>query len=148
MERAVDLNGHSVIALGSAGLGYLFLGDNDRAEAYFERAAVLGEADPSFAFHLGGLASLHRRRGNYERSIELATRSLAASPSYSPAHWHLIASSIRLGRVADAKRYLKRFREVSPSTTVASIRGGQPVVDERLIEPLLEALAEAGLPES
>jgi hypothetical protein len=93
-----------------------------------------------------GLAMVSRRRGDYEASIHFAKRSLAVG-NHSAAHWNLITASIGLGRLADARRYLANFRAVSPLTTIASVREGQPVVDERLLAPLLDALSAAGMPE-
>jgi Tfp pilus assembly protein PilF len=146
VERALALNGGSSMALVNAGLGSLWLDRIDAAEAYCQRAVALGPGDPNLKFALGFLSTVERRRGNYETSMELAQRCLAIAPGFSSAHWNLVTGSIRLGRKPEARRYLQHYRTISPAT-VASIREGQPVVHERLLGPVLDALAEAGLPE-
>jgi TolB-like protein/Tfp pilus assembly protein PilF len=148
MERAVAANPDSTMALACAGLGSLWLAETGRAERYFERAAAHGPADPNRRFTMNGLAAVQRRRGNYEAAIEFAKQALAVGPGHSGAHWNLIAAAAAAGRMADARRYAARFRTISPATTVASIKKGQPAADERLLEPLLDGLAVAGVPEA
>lgn len=147
-ERGLELNPASPLALVGAALGNLWLGRNDDAEDRYERAASYGAQVPTLAFALSGLASVQRRRGNYEACIDLANRSLALRPAYSCAHWNLIAADVLTGRKDEARRHLARYLAISPDVTVASIKAGQPVVDERLNASLLDALATAGLAEA
>lgn len=147
-ERAVEINPGSSMALVCAGLGSLWLIDTDRAQDYNERAHALGVADPNQRFALNGMSAVQRRRGNYEVAAELARRALAAGPALSAAHWNLIASTVCLGRLDDARRQMTRYRALSPSATIATIRRGQRIVDERVRERFLGLLAEAGLPEA
>ena len=145
-ERAVGANASSSMALVCAGMCYGWLGRTEKAAEHFERAAAFGPSDPNLRFSMTGLAMVSRRRGNYEASIDFAKRSLAVG-NHSSAHWNLITASVGLGRLADARRYVANFRAISPHTTIASVRQGQPVVDERLLAPVLEALSVAGMPE-
>jgi hypothetical protein len=48
----------------------------------------------------------------------------------------------------DARRYLAMLQAMAPGITVARIRAGQPAKDPARIEPVLEGLRLAGLPES
>jgi len=148
MESAVALNPSSTLALVCAGLGSLWLVDNDRAQDYNERAEAFGAADPNQRFALNNLSAVQRRLGNYEVAADLARRALAAAPGLSAAHWNLIAATVYLGRLDDARRQMARYRTFSPSVTIASIRHGQRIVDDRVREFLLGPLAEAGLPEA
>ena len=60
----------------------------------------------------------------------------------------LIAANAHLGRMDEARRYLAELRRLAPEVTVASIRAGQPAKDPGRIEPILEGLRLAGLPEN
>jgi TolB-like protein len=147
MERAVDANPASAMGLGCAGLGSLWLGETAHAARYYERAAAYLSSDPTPQYTLNGLAVVERRRGNYEAAVDLTKRAIAAAPGHSGAHWNLIAAMVGLGRLSDARRYVTRYRAISPTSTVANIKRGQPMADERFFEPVLDALATAGLPE-
>jgi hypothetical protein len=59
----------------------------------------------------------------------------------------LIAANAHLGRMDESHRFLAEFRRLAPAVTVASIRAGQPAKDQSRIEPVLEGLRLAGLPE-
>ena len=148
MERAVEINPNCSLALVCAGLGSLWLVDNDRADNYHQRALAFGASDTNQRFAFNGLSAVQRRRGNYEEAADLARRALAASPSLSAAHWNLIAATVCLGHLDDARRYVERYRAISPSATIASISRGQRIVDDRARNALLGPLAEAGMPEA
>jgi hypothetical protein len=47
----------------------------------------------------------------------------------------------------EARRYCAELMKLAPHTTVASIRAGQPAKIPQRIEPVLEGLQLAGLPE-
>ena len=144
----MEINPNCSLALVCAGLGSLWLVDNDRADDYHRRALAFGASDTNQRFAFNGLSAVQRRRGNYEDAADLARRALAASPSLSAAHWNLIAATVCLGHLDDARRYVERYRAISPSATIASISRGQRIVDDRARNALLGPLAEAGMPEA
>ena len=59
----------------------------------------------------------------------------------------LAAANAHLGRIDDAQHYCAELVKLSPHTTVASIRAGQPAKIPQRIEPILRGLQLAGLPE-
>jgi TolB-like protein len=148
MLRGVDANPNSSLALVCTGLGYLFLNRLELAEKFCRAALELGPDDPNRKFALAGLASTYRRRGEHETAIAIATQAVAVNPNMSAAYWTLIASNAQLGRLDLARRHLRRYQQVAPGVTIASIRAGQPYTDPRIIAPLLEGLWVAGMPEA
>jgi TolB-like protein len=146
-ERAAQMNGNSPLALICDGLSHLWAGSVDQAELLFTRSISLNPADPSQRFALGGLATVHRIRENYEECLAAAKRANAMSLGYSIAHWNMIVSSVYLGRMDDARRYLARYRALAPGVTVESIRSGQPYIFAERSRTLLDGLRRAGLPE-
>ena len=60
----------------------------------------------------------------------------------------LIAANARLGRMKEARWHLANLLAISPGVTVASIRAGQPAKYPDRIEPILEGLLLAGMPEA
>ncbi|EJL55225.1 hypothetical protein PMI09_02125 [Rhizobium sp. CF122] len=87
-------------------------------------------------------------RSNYEEALAWAHKSVAANAYYGPCFWMLIAANARLGRIEDARRYLTGLLAFSPGVTVARIRAGQAAKNPDRIEPILEGLLLAGMPET
>jgi hypothetical protein len=59
----------------------------------------------------------------------------------------LIAANAHLGRISEAQRHRDALLALTPSVTVSGIRAGQPAMIPSRIEPILEGLRLAGLPE-
>ena len=59
----------------------------------------------------------------------------------------LIAANAHLGRMDEARHFLATLLELSPGVTIARIRAGQPAKDPGRIEPIIQGLRLAGLPE-
>ena len=129
------------------GVAHLHCGDLEEALACFHRAFRLSQGKWAAGASLTGIAHAHMILGNFAEAREWATRSLALNPAYDPTFWMLIAANAHLGRKDEARRLLAEFRRLSPDVTVAGIRGGQPAKDPGRIEPILEGLRLAGLPE-
>ena len=73
---------------------------------------------------------------------------MAVNAQFDPCYWMLIAANIRLGRMEEAQRHLAALLTISPGATVASIRAGQAAKQPDRIEPILDALRLAGMPEA
>ena len=56
-------------------------------------------------------------------------------------------SSAHLGRMDEARGFLRALRAFAPHVTVASIRAGQSAKDPGRVEPILDGLRLAGMPE-
>jgi hypothetical protein len=59
----------------------------------------------------------------------------------------LAAAQALTGRIDEARKSCARLVETIPGTTIASIRRGQPKKLPERIEPVLDGLRLAGLPE-
>lgn len=145
-ERAVAMNPNSPLVLVCAGLQRLWAGNVNGAESAFRRAVDLSHGDPTQRFALQGMAKVYSVRGNNEETLIYARRTLALSPGLSAGHWHLIASSTLLGRLADARRHYARYQRIAPGVTIESVRRGQIYRNPAHIAPLLEGLRLAGMP--
>jgi hypothetical protein len=60
----------------------------------------------------------------------------------------LIAANAHLGRAVEAHRFLNELDTIAPGLTISRIRAGQPAKDPGRIEPILEGLRRAGMPEA
>jgi tetratricopeptide (TPR) repeat protein len=147
-QRAVAINPNNLDMINVAGVANLHCGSLDEAVTYFLRADRLNPNGLGSHWNLTGLAHVELVRGNLEKALIWASKSMAANASYAPCFWMLIAANARLGRMDEARRYLANLLAISPDVTVASIRAGQPAKLPERIEPILEGLLLAGMPQA
>ena len=96
---------------------------------------------------MAGIAHVEMARGNYEEALLWAERSYALNTGFDACLWMLVSANAHLGRMDEARRYCAELVKLAPHTSVASIRAGQPAKIAQRIEPVLEGLQRAGLPE-
>lgn len=148
IERALAANPNSFWVHHCAAVWHLHCGDLEQAKRYFSRDIELNPADLNGDRALAGMAHVLLVSGQYEEALKWAHRSFAVNRNWSPTYWMLVAANAHLGWIDAAQQYLAMFREVSPGTTIAKIRAGQPNRIPGRIEPILEGLRLAGLPET
>ena len=131
-----------------AGVASLLCGSPDDAVTYFLRAERLSPNGLGSHWNLTGLAHVELASGNPEQALIWVGKSMAANATYGPCLWMLIAANARLGRMEEARRPLANLLALSPDVTVSSIRAGQAAKLPERIEPVLEGLRLAGMPEA
>ncbi len=147
IERALEANPNSFWVHHCAAIWHLHCGDLEQARGYFERDHKLNPADLDGDRALAGMSHVLLVSGQYEEALKWAQRSFAINRNWSPTYWMLVAANAHLGRLDEARQYLAQFMTVSPDTTIAKIKAGQPNRIPGRIEPILEGLRLAGLPE-
>jgi len=145
VQAAVEANPNNLMIVVRAGIANLLCGSLDDALTYFHRANRLSPGDPGAHFSLAGIAHVHLIRKEYAEALTWAARSLASNPNFDVTYWILIAGNAHLGRMADAHRFLRELRELSPGVTMASIRAGHPDNDPTRVATMFEGLRLAGL---
>ncbi|WP_331374793.1 adenylate/guanylate cyclase domain-containing protein [Sinorhizobium chiapasense] len=148
VRNAVAFNPNNLDVVNFAGVANLHCGSLDDAVTYFLRAERLSPNGLGAHWNLTGLAHVEMVRGNYEEALVWARKSMAANAEYAPCFWMLIAANARLGRMEEARRHLANLLAISPEVTVASIRAGQAAKIPGRIEPILEGLLLAGMPDA
>lgn len=146
-RAAAEANPNDVVAITSAAVAELHCGRLDDALTLLNRALRLAPGDPDARFALTAIAHVHVVRGQYAEAVSAATRSLALNSHYDATLWMLIAANVYLGNMPEARRFVSQLLALTPTATVASIRSGQPAKDPARVEPILEGLRRAGLPE-
>lgn len=147
LRLAVEGNPFSTNVIVWAGIGELHCGDVQLALDYFHRAARLNPLATGATLAFTGIAHAYVALGENEEALVWAAKSYALTPTYDCCLWMLAAASAHLGRLDEARRYCAELRVLAPNATVASIRAGQPDRIPERIEPVLDGLRLAGLPE-
>ena len=146
-RRAVELNPNNIRAVHAAGIINTHCGDLDEAVRCFERAINLNPRDVLSVVPMVGLAHVAMVRRDYEGALAWAEKSLARYSRYPATFWMLAAAHLRLGHTEAARQSIRDLLAINPDATVESIRSTQPDYDPSRIEPILEAMRLAGLPE-
>lgn len=147
IRAAAEANPNSIFALAAFGVASIHCGELDEAEALLRRVVTLASLDPDVRFALCGLSMIEIIRRAHEKALALAGHALAVNQHFDATYWMLIAANAHLGRMSEARRYRDALLALTPSVTVSSIRAGQPAMIPSRIEPILDGLRLAGLPE-
>ena len=97
-----------------------------------------------------GLAKLHL--GRYEQAVEWFRRAIEANRNHPPAHFNLASALAQLGRLDEARSAVKAGLALNPNFTVSRIRAARTARTDdptylAQLEPILEGLRKAGVPE-
>jgi TolB-like protein/tetratricopeptide (TPR) repeat protein len=145
LANAVEANPNHQMVLTWAAIAELHCGDLQKSLAHSRRAILMSPGSRAAHLAITAIAHAHMALGQYDEALKEAERSLAVNPDYQPTHWMLIAANARLGRMDEARRWLAKFRTLSPAVTIGSIKAGQPAYDPSRMAPILEGLRLAGL---
>jgi adenylate cyclase len=147
-ESAYALNPNDWQVAAMSATVHMLCGDLDKAVARYSLAVRHGATGVASRYSLTGLAHAMIILGEYEKANEWANGSMTASNSFPATYWMLTAANARLGRMETAGMWLAALLAKWPGATIASIRAGQPKFKPERVEPILEGLAMAGLPEN
>ena len=144
-NRAVEINPNNVLVLFVAGVIQIWCGSLDEAERLFQRVIELSPGATENA--MGGLAHINLCRGRYQEALDWAGRSYAENPNFDVIHWLLIAANVHLGRMDEARRWLKTLLVLSPNITLNGLKAKHGQRDGSRMAAIFEGLRLAGLPE-
>jgi TolB-like protein/class 3 adenylate cyclase len=148
VERALALNPNSANAWMASGLVSCFRNRPDAAIEALQRAMRLSPLDPEGPGIKSGLAGAHLVAGRYEEALEWADRSLHEQPHFSPALRVKVVSLTQLGRIEEARRWLRTVLKLQPGLTIAWYRRyGVRFLPPETLAVIVEAMRKAGLPE-
>jgi tetratricopeptide (TPR) repeat protein len=97
-----------------------------------------------------GFAKLHL--GGYEQAIAWLRRSIEANRNYPLSFFHLAAALAQLGRLNEARSAARTGLALNPAYAVSRRRASWTAQSDdptylASLEPILEGLRKAGLPE-
>jgi TolB-like protein/Flp pilus assembly protein TadD len=147
VNRSLQLNPNSAIALTTAGFGEVLSGNGERALQLLQRAERLSPRDPKAWYIDATKAWAHFVAGQFEQAAARARKAWAENPRFKPPLRILAASLVKLDRVDEAAGVVRQVLTLEPYLTLSKFRKGQRYFDERALTPFIDALRAAGFPE-
>ena len=145
LERALEVNPNSALALGRAAQVNIFVGNYSKAIDQAHRSIRLSPFDPLRYIPEVALAFAYFLTEQFPEAAEAAMRAIQSSPSFNVPHLLLAASYIHLGRAADARAEVQRALDLQPGFTIAAFTAVGLTPGQG--EPIAAALRKAGLPD-
>ena len=151
-EHALALDRNLAQAHSWIGFGKIFIGRAEETEAHILEALRLSPRD-TLAYAWMTFAGIAKNNlGLCEETVALCRRSIEANRSFPLAHFMLAASLMQLGRLDEARSAVKAGFALNPSFTLSRARALWTAFSDdptylAQIEPTLDGLRKAGLPE-
>jgi adenylate cyclase len=109
-EKALKLNPNLARAWSLEGFAAMYLAQPDRAIASFERALRLNPMDARNPTVLGGMATVHYLRGDYDQALACAEQGLLEMPSNMQCLRALAMTAARTGDAERARSAAEKLR--------------------------------------
>ena len=151
-EYALELDRNLASAYSFLGLGKIFIGRAEDTEAHVAEALRLSPRDTMayiWMLHTG-LAKLHL--GSWEQAAAWLRRAIEANRNHPHPHFALAAALAQLGRLDEAHSAVQAGLALFPTFAISRARAGYTARSDHptyltQLEPILEGLRKAGVPE-
>ena len=151
-EHALALDRNLAEAHACVGYGKMFIGRAEDSEAHIGEALRLSPRDTQayIWMNTAGLAKLHL--GSWEQAVAWFRREIEANRNNPPAYLNLAAALAQLGRLDEAYSAVKAGLALNPAYLISRIRDAWTARSDdptylAKIEPILEGMRKAGVPE-
>jgi TolB-like protein/class 3 adenylate cyclase len=150
-EHALALDRNLADAHHFIGLGKIFIGRAEETEAHIGEAMRLSPRDRAAYAWMGvaGLAKLSL--GGYEQAVAWLRRAIEANRNHPLAYFWLAAAFAQFGRLDEARSAVKAGLALNPAFSISRARAYTAASDDATylaqVEPILEGLRKAGVPE-
>lgn len=148
LKRAISINPSLALAYGYMAGVTGFRMDSAASARWAAQAEELSPADPMRPSTDAALSLSLFGEKDYQRALEVADGALDRSPDFGSG-WRLRAASLEmLGDHEGAAAAVKKLLEIAPVTMEWFIREGTPLADPDAWARYLDALRQAGVPET
>ena len=151
-EHALALDRNLARAEGAIGFGKINIGRAEETEAHIAEALRLSPRDTTAFVWMTHVGLAKNLLGSWEQAVAWCRRAIEANPNYPRAYFQLALALAQLGRLDEAHSSVNAGIAINPSFTVSRARVDWTALSDdptylAQIEPTLEGLRKAGLPE-
>lgn len=148
LRLAIDANPNEPLAWLLLGSMHSFKGEGGEAVAATEQAMRLSPTDPMRFFYDALGASACLSADQFDRAIELASRSLRVNRLHLSTYRVLAIAQVLSGREAQARQTIADLLRLDPSFSVSEFLRRSPGASYAIGQRFAAALRDAGLPET
>jgi tetratricopeptide (TPR) repeat protein len=151
-EHALALDRNLARAHAFIGLGKLLIGRAEETEDHVGEALRLSPRDTTAYNWIARVGIAKAHLGSWDQAAAWLRRSIEANRNYPAANFNLGAALAQLGRLDEARSAIKAGLALDPNFTISrarahwTARSDSPTYLAQL-EPILEGLRKAGVPE-
>ena len=140
-------NAHSLI-----GFGKILIGRAEETEAHVGEALRLSPRDTLACIWMAYAGIAKNHLGSYEQAVAWCRRAIEANRNFPPAYFWLAVALAQLGRLDEARSAVKAGLALNPAFTISRARAAWTAMSDNpaylaQLEPILEGLRKAGVPE-
>jgi TolB-like protein/class 3 adenylate cyclase len=151
-ERALELDRNLASAHADIGLGKIFIGRSEETGAHITEALRLSPRDTLTYVWMSHAGSAKNALGSYEKAIPWFQRAIVANRNYPFAYFMSAVALALVGRLDEARSAVRVGRVLDPNFNVSRARAFWTAMSDHptylaQLEPLLEGLRKAGVPE-
>jgi tetratricopeptide (TPR) repeat protein len=151
-EHALALDRNLAHARSIIGRGKIFVGRAEETEAHISEALRLSPRDTmayTWTMH-AGMAKLHL--GHLEQAVAWFRRAIEANRNYPHQYFAMGAAIAQLGRIDEARSAVNAGLALNPTFAISRARAAWVAMSDdptylAQLEPIVEGLRKAGLPE-
>ena len=134
------------------GLAKVLVGRAEETEAHVTEALRLSPRDTIAYLWMTNAGSAKLHLGSYEQAVTWFRRAIEANRNSPPAYLNMAAALARLSRLDEARSAVKAGLALDPAYTVSRRRASWTTQSDdptylAQLEPILEGLRKAGVPE-
>jgi len=151
-EYALALDRNLANAQSAIGFGKILIGRAEETEAHIAEALRLSPRDTLAYVWMthASMAKLHL--GSFEQTVAWCRRAIEASRNYPRAYFLLAAALAQLGRLDEAHAAVQAGLALNPAFSISRGRAAWTAMSDdptylAQLDPVLEGLRKAGLPE-
>jgi TolB-like protein/Tfp pilus assembly protein PilF len=144
-DAALERNPNEAMAWLFSGVLHAYRDDGVEAAARAEKAMRLSPLDPFGYFYDSLAATAYLAAEDYERTLELAERSLAKNDRHLSSLRVKICALHNLGRAREAQETGRELMRRQPDFTVGDYRRGHPAADFRIGRNVIAGLLAVGI---
>jgi TolB-like protein/class 3 adenylate cyclase len=151
-EHALALDRNLAAAHAAIGLGKVYIGRAEETESHIGEALRLSPRDTLAYLWMTAVGIAKNRVGSWELGVAWLRRAIEANRNFPTAYFGLAVALAQLGRVGEARSAVSAGLALNPTFTIARARASwtawsdDPIYLAQL-EPILEGLRKAGVPE-
>src|SRR5208337_3743134 len=151
-EHALALDRNLANAHASIGNGKIYIGRAEETEAHVVEALRLSPRDTTAYVWMGIAGAAKNRLGSWEQAVAWYRRAIEANRNYPLGYFGLAAALAQLGRLDEAHSAVTAGLALNQNFSISRARAlWTAIADDPTcaaqLEPVLEGLRKAGLPE-